>query len=238
MTASSAYRGIRHIGSAEAQADNPPIETVTATEPGYQRPATPDDALRELLAGNERFVTGARIHPHQDAEHRAALATRQRPFAVVFGCSDSRLAAEIIFDRGLGDLFVVRTAGHIVGAEVLASIEYGVTVLGAPLVVVLGHDSCGAIQATSEMLAGSFTPAPGLRAIIDRVLPSFRAAQERRITGLDGVLAEHIRLTVETITALDTAVAEAVAAKRCAVVGMAYRLDEGRVTVLTRSTGR
>src|SRR5215831_3419732 len=97
------------------------------------RPATPDDALLELLAGNERFVTGARVHPHQDAERRAALAVGQRPFAVVFGCSDSRLAAEIIFDRGLGDLFVVRTAGHIIGAEVQASIEYGVTVLGAPL---------------------------------------------------------------------------------------------------------
>jgi len=72
--------------------------------------------MGELLAGNERFVTGARIHPHQDAERRAAVAVGQRPFAVVFGCSDSRLAAEIIFDRGLGDLFVVRTAGHIIGA--------------------------------------------------------------------------------------------------------------------------
>src|SRR5262249_30655312 len=96
----------------------------------HRRPDTPADALAELLARNERFVAGVRIHPHQDAEHRAAVAEQQQPFAVVFGCSDSRLAAEMIFDRGLGDLFVVRTAGHIVGPEVLASIEYGVTVLG------------------------------------------------------------------------------------------------------------
>ncbi|HEY0698943.1 MAG TPA: carbonic anhydrase, partial [Micromonospora sp.] len=89
-------------------------------DPDHQPPGTPAEALAELIAGNERFVTGTRIHPHQDAEHRAALAAAQRPFAVLFGCSDSRLAAEIIFDRGLGDLFVVRTAGHVVGAEVLA----------------------------------------------------------------------------------------------------------------------
>jgi carbonic anhydrase len=108
---------------------------------GAARQLSPADALRELIAGNERFVAGVRVHPHQDAERRADLVHGQRPFAVVFGCSDSRLAAEIIFDRGLGDLFVVRTAGHIVGAEVLASIEYGVLVLGAPLLVVLGHDS-------------------------------------------------------------------------------------------------
>src|SRR5262247_2312937 len=113
-----------------------------------------ESALAELRAGNDRFVTGTRVHPNQDAEHRAALANAQRPFAVVFGCSDSRLAAEIIFDRGLGDLFVVRTAGHIIGPEVLASIEYGVTILGATLVVVLGHDSCGAIQATHDAIAG------------------------------------------------------------------------------------
>src|SRR5258705_14009494 len=133
---------------------------------GQHRPTTPADALNELLAGNQRFVTGTRIHPHQDAEHRASLAFEQQPFAVVFGCSDSRLAAEIIFDRGLGDLFVVRTAGHIIGPEVLASIEYGVTILGAPLVVVLGHDSCGAVQATHAALTGQYQPTEGTQTIV------------------------------------------------------------------------
>src|SRR5258708_6615637 len=99
------------------------------------RPGSPADPLAELLAGNQRFVSGTRVHPHQDAEYRASLAAAQRPFAVLFGCSDSRLAAEIIFDCGLGDLFVVRTAGHIIGAEVLASIEYGVPHLRAPLLL-------------------------------------------------------------------------------------------------------
>jgi carbonic anhydrase len=199
------------------------------TEPG--RPATSAEALAELLAGNRRFVTGGRIHPHQDAERRAALAEAQRPFAVVFGCSDSRLAAEIIFDRGLGDLFVVRTAGHIVGPEVLASIEYGVAVLGAPLVVVLGHDSCGAIRAAHDAMTGNPPSVPGLRAIIDRVTPSLRAAYSQQITDLDEVAAVHVRRTIDLIAHEDTTLAEAVAAGHCAAVGMTYRLADGQVTV-------
>jgi carbonic anhydrase len=195
---------------------------------------TPADALAELLAGNHRFVSGERVHPNQDAEHRAAVAVGQRPFAVVFGCSDSRLAAEIIFDRGLGDLFVVRTAGHIIGAEVQASIEYGVTVLGAPLVVVLGHDSCGAIAATRDVLRGLPLPDPGLRAIIDRVAPSLRQAGDNQLTDVDEISAFHVRRTIDMITRPESAVTEAVATGRCAVVGMTYRLSDGRVTVLSR----
>jgi carbonic anhydrase len=202
--------------------------------------ATPAEALAELLAGNERFVTGTRVHPHQDAEHRAALAAAQRPFAVVFGCSDSRLAAEIIFDRGLGDLFVVRTAGHIVGDEVMASIEYGVSVLGAPLIVVLGHDSCGAIQAAHAAVTGDGLGAPpvvnggpgrDLRVIIDRVTPSVRRASARQITDIDGIGRVHVERTLEVLHRHEV-VAGAVAAGRCAVVGMSYRLAEGRVTVI------
>src|SRR6478735_1907906 len=111
---------------------------------------TPGDAFDLLMAGNQRFVSGAPEHPNQDATRRTEIAPSQQPFAVVFGCSDSRLAAEIIFDRGLGDLFVVRTAGHVLGAEALGSIEYGVALLDCPLVVVLGHDSCGAVTAACE----------------------------------------------------------------------------------------
>jgi carbonic anhydrase len=201
------------------------------TDPTH-RTGTPAEALTELLSGNHRFVTGVRIHPHQDAERRAAVAVVQRPFAVVFGCSDSRLAAEIIFDRGLGDLFVVRTAGHIIGAEVQASIEYGVTVLGAPLVVVLGHDSCGAIQATRDVLRGLPLPDPGLRAIIDRVMPSLREARDNQLTDDDEICAFHVQRTIDMITRPDSAVTDAVAAGQCAVVGMIYRLSDGRVTVI------
>src|SRR5690242_10346450 len=169
------------------------------TDPNH-RTGTPAEALTELLAGNHRFVTGERIHPHQDAERRAAVAVGQRPFAVVFGCSDSRLAAEIIFDRGLGDLFVVRTAGHVIGAEVLASIQYGVAVLGVPLVVVLGHDSCGAIEATYAALTGSDQPSPELRAIVDGVAPSLRAAHAQQVSDRAVLADVHVRRTVEMIS--------------------------------------
>jgi carbonic anhydrase len=196
-------------------------------------PANPADSLAELLAGNRRFVTGTRIHPNQDAEHRAALAVAQRPFAVLFGCSDSRLAAEIIFDRGLGDLFVVRTAGHILGAEVLASIEYGVVTLGAPLVVVLGHDSCGAIQAAHTALVDGEVPASDPRVIVDRVLPSIRLARARHLVEPDDVADVHVERTIDLLINRDSGVADAVAAGRCAVVGMSYRLTDGRVAVVT-----
>ena len=120
--------------------------------------SSPAEAYAALLEGNARFVNGHRLHPNQDADRRSESAPRQHPFAVLFGCSDLRLAAEIIFDRGLGDLFVVRMARHV-QAPALGSVEYGVNVLGAPLVVVLGHDSCGAVIAASEAERGGVTPA-------------------------------------------------------------------------------
>ncbi|GIJ45568.1 carbonic anhydrase [Virgisporangium aliadipatigenens] len=196
------------------------------------RPNTPVAALTELLAGNDRFVTGRRVHPHQDAHYRASLAAEQRPFAVVFGCSDSRLAAEMIFDRGLGDLFVVRTAGHILGAEVRASIEYGVSVLGAALVVVLGHDSCGAVKAAHDVLAGDTALAGELTPIVERVVPNVRFAHRQGVTDPDRVAEIHVRRTIETLLTGDSATTRAVAEGRCAVVGMSYRLAEGRVSVL------
>jgi len=195
------------------------------------RPESPIAALTELLAGNERFVAGTRIHPHQDAEYRGSLAAAQKPFAVVLGCSDSRLAAEMIFDQGLGDLFVVRTAGHILGGEVRASIEYGVAVLGAALVVVLGHDSCGAVQAAHDVVVDDVALPDELAPIVERVAPSVRHAHRDGVTDLDRVAEIHVRRTIGELLSGDSATTRAVAEGRCAVVGMSYRLAEGRVAV-------
>lgn len=198
----------------------------------FDRPTTPAEALAELLAGNHRFVTGTRVHPHQDAEFRASIASEQRPFAVVFGCSDSRLAAEIIFDRGLGDLFVVRTAGHIVGEEVTASIEFGVTQLGVSLVAVLGHDNCGAIAAAHAAMTGA-RPPQNLSPIVERVLPSLLYTQAGTGDDLATLGNAHVLRTLGMLTSPGTAVADAVASGRCAVVGMSYRLADGRVSVIS-----
>ena len=188
---------------------------------------TPEGALARLLAGNQRFVAGAPAHPHQDAARRAAVAGGQSPFAAVLGCADSRLPAEIVFDRGLGDLFVVRTAGHVVGAEVLGSVEYGVGVLDCPLVVVLGHDACGAIGAACAALDDGAVPAGYIRDVVERVTPSVLAARAAGHVQADEILAEHVGHTVDLLLDRSRLLAERVSAGKTAVVGLCYRLADG-----------
>lgn len=187
----------------------------------------PRRAFELLRAGNQRFVAGTPAHPNQDAARRAETAPAQRPFAVLFGCSDSRLAAEVIFDRGLGDLFVVRTAGHVVGAEVLGSVEYGVEVLDCPLVVVLGHDSCGAIGAACAALETGVTPGGYIRDVVERVTPSVLAARAAGRVRPGEILAEHVGHTVDLLLNRSQALAQRVADGRVAVVGLSYRLADG-----------
>ncbi|MGC4804683.1 carbonic anhydrase [Micromonospora sp. DT233] len=214
------------VGSPVEWADPPP----EAAPPGDRRAACdPGRALAELYDGNHRFVTGVPHHPNQDADRRAAVADGQHPFAVIVGCSDSRLAAEIIFDRGLGDLFVVRTAGHTVGPEVLGSVEYAVTVLGTPLVVVLGHDSCGAVQAARAAASTGEPPVGHLRAVVDAVVPSLQRAAERGVEDINDIVDIHIGQTVEAMLARSSVLAAEVANGRCTVVGMSYRLSAGGV---------
>lgn len=191
------------------------------------RTPVPEEALELLLAGNQRFVGGTPEHPNQDAERRASLAPVQHPFAVLFGCADSRLAAEIIFDRGLGDLFVVRTAGHVFGPEVLGSIEYGVSVLDCRLVVVLGHDSCGAVAAARSALQDGLTPSGYVRDVVERVTPSVLAARAAGLEDPDDIVDEHIRHTVDLLLDRSRVLADAVAEGRSAVVGLSYRLADG-----------
>lgn len=194
-----------------------------------RRSATPATALRWLLEGNERFISGNRIHPHQDADRRTALAPAQRPFAVLFGCSDSRLAAEIIFDRGLGDLFVVRTAAHVVGPEVLGSIEYAVATLETPLIAVLGHDSCGAIAATLDAVQHGITPSGFMRDVVERVMLSVLAVRDEATADSEAAVMEHVRYTVELLVQRSAVIAERLADGRCGVIGLTYRLAEGSV---------
>ncbi|RKN45570.1 carbonic anhydrase [Streptomyces hoynatensis] len=195
-------------------------------------PPTPKEAFELLLAGNRRFVAGAPEHPNQDAARRAEIAPLQRPFAVLFGCSDSRLAAEIIFDRGLGDLFVVRTAGHVMGTEVLGSVEYGTNVLDCPLVVVLGHDACGAVAAACAALDDGTVPAGYIRDVVERVTPSVLAARATGHLTPDEILAEHVRHTVDLLLERSRLLAQRVDAGQAAVVGLCYRLADGRADLV------
>ncbi|AGJ58854.1 MULTISPECIES: carbonic anhydrase [Streptomyces] len=142
-------------------------------------------------------------------------------------CPDSRLPAEIVFDRGLGDLFVVRTAGHVAGAEVLGSIEFVVSLLDAPLVVLLGHDSCGAVAAACSALEDGQTPGGFVRDVVERVTPSGLAARAAGRETAEDILAEHIEHTMDLLQERSRVLAERVAAGRLGVVGLSYRLADG-----------
>lgn len=207
------------------------------SELSTERPATPAATWRELRRGNERFVAGAPQHPRQDVDHRTALAQRQRPLVAIFGCSDSRLAAEIIFDVGLGDAFVVRNAGQVISDSVLGSLEYAVGVLGVPLILVLGHDECGAVRAAIDSQASDASPLPPhIQKLVDRILPAVR-----RVAGVDPeapiepgdvdagfVGREHLRDTVAELLESSEMISDAIAAGTLAIVGANYRLLEGR----------
>jgi carbonic anhydrase len=193
---------------------------------------TPAQAWQKLLDGNARFVAGASVHPNQDAARRSSLVNEQNPYAIIFGCSDSRLAAEIIFDLGLGDAFVVRTAGHVLGDAVIGSLEYGVDVLNVPLIVILGHDSCGAVTAAKETIDTGVMPRGGLRDLVERISPSVLAARRAGLDDLNDMVIENVRQSSERLLDSSRAISEAVDAGRTAVVGVAYRLADGRAELV------
>ena len=191
----------------------------------------PLTAWKALKEGNERFVAGKPMHPSQSIEHRASLAAAQKPTAVVFGCADSRVAAEIIFDQGLGDMFVVRTAGHVIDSAVLGSIEYAVLVLNVPLIVVLGHDSCGAVGATLAALDEGAVPPGYVRDVVERVTPSILLGRRDGLERVDESEARHVTETGKQLLSRSTAIAEAVREGRLAIAGLTYQLADGKVVL-------
>jgi carbonic anhydrase len=192
---------------------------------------SPVTAWKSLKEGNERFVAGTPEHPSQSIERRSELAKGQKPTAVLFGCADSRVAAEIIFDQGLGDMFVVRTAGHVVDSAVLGSIEYAVTVLDVPLIVVLGHDSCGAVQATLAALEDGDVPGGYVRDIVERVTPSILFGRAAGLTRIDEFEARHVAETVSQLRVRSATIAQRLVSGTLAIAGATYHLADGRVVL-------
>ncbi len=150
---------------------------------------------------------------------------------MLFGCADSRVAAEIIFDQGLGDMFVVRTAGHVIDAAVLGSIEYAVTVLNVPLIVVLGHDSCGAVQATLSALDDGVVPGGFVRDVVERVTPSILLGRRDGLTRVDEFEARHVVETGTQLVSRSTAIADRIEEGSLAIVGLTYHLADGRAVL-------
>lgn len=204
---------------------------------------TPAQVWREMERGNARFVAGEPEHPRQDVDRRTELASFQAPHAALFGCSDSRLAAEIIFDKGLGDLFVVRNAGQVISDSVIGSLEYAVAVLKVPLILVLGHDECGAVAAAITSVSPDAPPLPAhIRGLVDQIMPAVERVRrvapgaDPNVTPSDPaaidaqeVGREHLRDTVAALLEASELISDEVAAGTLAIVGANYRLREGRV---------
>ena len=195
---------------------------------------SPVTAWKALSEGNERFVAGTPEHPSQSIEHRASLAAGQKPTAVVFGCADSRVAAEIIFDQGLGDMFVVRTAGQVIDSAVLGSIEYALAVLDVPLIVVLGHDSCGAVKATLSALDDGEVPGGFVLDIVERVTPSILLARKEGLSSIEEFEARHVVETTSQLVDRSKLISQKVDSGSVAIVGLTYHLSDGKVVLRHR----
>jgi carbonic anhydrase len=185
------------------------------------------EALRLLREGNRRYIAHHAKHPHQDSRARLEVAQGQHPFAVVLGCADSRVAPEVVFDQGLGDLFVVRVAGGVVGDVIVGSIEFAATRFGVPLVMVLGHERCGAVQAALETTHLEALPA-GVRALLEPIMP---AVQMARAGGGD-LLTHAIRLHTQNMVYClrnDEILKPLQQSGRLRIIGGTYHLESGQV---------
>lgn len=190
---------------------------------------SPAEALAKLKEGNERFVANHLKHPHQDRDRRSELATGQQPFAIVLGCADSRTSPEVVFDQGLGDIFVVRVAGNVLNDETIGSIEYAVEHLGANLIVVLGHERCGAVKAAKETLAAHGTAPGHIQSLVKAIKPAVDSTKGKE---LDETIKANVRNVANSLKHSDPVLHHEVDLKKIAVVGAEYDLDTGAVEFL------
>jgi len=186
---------------------------------------TTKDPIELLLEGNKRYVEGKSIHPNQGSSKRTELSSGQKPFAVILGCSDSRVPPEILFDQGIGDLFVIRVAGNIVDDVVLGSIEYAVEHLGTKLVVILGHSKCGAVKATVK--GGE---AHGhIWSIANIIMPAVEKARGQQGDIVENAIKNNMEMTIEKIKSSEPILTKAVKEGRVKVIGAYYDIESGVV---------
>lgn len=200
---------------------------------GAPLPKTPDEALKRLLDGNKRFVQGKPKNPRRDSVRRTETAQGQEPFAIILTCSDSRLAPEVIFDEGLGDLFIVRVAGNT-GADplLIGSMEYSVITFGSVLLMVLGHTECGAVKATVDVVTKGATVPGQIIAVGQPIVPAVQAVQSQPAEKIvDAAIRENVKLTVQGLGQVST-FADAVQSGKLKIVGYEYQVHSGKVTAV------
>jgi carbonic anhydrase len=191
---------------------------------------TAAEALQHLLEGNRRYSTNRATHLNQTLARRIEVAQAQSPFAIILGCVDSRVPPEIIFDRGLGDLLVIRTAGQVIDRTVLGSIEFGVAEMGVPLIMVLGHERCGAIKTTIEVLEKGLDAPGQIEMVVESIRPAVEKTKGQPGNLLENAVRANIELTVSRLKA-SPILAEAIAKNQLKIVGARYDLDTGAVAL-------
>ena len=221
--AGNAALGLTTIRSGFAAAPKAP--------PKPENVVSPDAALDRLMNGNRRYVEGV-AKRHDFRHEREALTKGQNPFAGVLSCADSRVAPEYAFDAGRGDLFVCRVAGNLINDDVIASFEYGVSVLNTPLILVLGHQACGAVDAAIKSIKDSTTLPGHLPSLVTALTPAVKAALGQPGNSLDNAIRQNVVLTVAGIKTATPILSQAVEDKKVRVVGAVYDLADGRVALV------
>lgn len=207
---------------------------------------TPDEALQKLMDGNQRYVenqmTGTKLC---DLGTRTSLAKSQKPYAIILSCSDSRVPPEIIFDKGLGEIFVVRVAGNIPDPVVLGSVEYAAEHLGSPLIMVLGHERCGAVTATVDS-KGKSTGSPNIDAIVKTIAPNVKTAVKdcdvckddkkcadtKKSDFVECVISTNAKTVAANLTKKSKILSHMLHEKKIRIVAAKYDLDDGKVTLI------
>lgn len=218
--------GALHATGAEPRGDSPTVPP---------RKVDGDEALRELMAGNVRFAAGRPTNPRRSPAEFRALAESQHPIAAILSCADSRVAPEILFDVGKGDIFVVRVAGNVVsgaGAVVKGSLEYAVAELNVPLIMILGHTNCGAVKAAMAHLHAHDALPGSINDLVELIKPAVEASKGTARDPLDAAIRKNVILGVERLTALEPIVAKAVSESKLKIVGGVYDLRTGKVTLI------
>jgi len=200
---------------------------------------SPQQALARLRAGNERFIADTRsLQALTSSSRRHELLESQHPFATILTCSDSRVPVELLFDQGLGDLFVIRVAGNVVAPSLIGSVEYAAEVLGTQLVIVMGHSRCGAVKATIDVVRGvSSVPSDNIGDIVERIRPGIatvlsNAGEHSPAEVLDSAIGANVRHSVKGLRVGSPLVQQRISEGRLIVLGATYDIGSGRVTFL------
>jgi carbonic anhydrase len=239
LTAMALNAGCSFAQNPTPQPPAAPAHAQAAAPNPHAAPAAPGmspmKAWDRLIDGNARFADGRLEHPEQTVMRRTEVAKGQHPYAIVLTCSDSRVPPELVFDAGLGDIFVIRVAGNTADDAAVGSMEYAVEHLHVPLIVVLGHERCGAVQATVQAVQTNQRPGGHLGAILNPIVPAVETVKAQGGDMAENAMRENVLRTVNQLKAAKPVLAEAVQERKLSIVGARYDLDTGRVTLIDKA---